>query len=1729
MKTIVGAVIDSVKNLKDVVVLTLFSLSVFSLLGLQIYMGQLTQKCILNGPDNMNDTEWFNWCNDTNHWVPDPDAEIYGAWRLCGNATGAQSCPRNHTCLQGFGPNPDYGYTNFDTFGWALICSFRLMTQDFWEGLYMQVLKTAGSWHIIFFIISIFLGSIYLMNLILAIVAMSYNELQRRAEEEEEAAAEEEAAFLESCRQMEMQDRNSLESESPREQPSYRPSIEIGLMGQSFLAGLGTDWSQRFKPTFSEDSSKYRLARESTEMSEADQANWLTQRSRSLCNNDTSNPEIGAKTGGSVTHRSSKIFRSGLIKSSMAASLNRLRFRRQSRDSGHDSITISHGRDPQNNSKNASDNQYPVTRRVSQLRNVNDDGTNTSPTLSADDSLDRDTRINELRQRATLIRIVSDDCSNDQASPQVSRKIQQTPLNYSTHLTIANNFNMPINQAAQYTLDALDEPIDRSHGQTKGSVEGTSSFLERGDSHHLKVNQQSMLRAKSQDLGQASQESNRQPHHEYHLHLSPKGNRYRSESVICGQPVSLHQYSAELPADRLRGSFQEANLNTAAVDVPSNRSIETIRTTPDHVSIASEPQSPVARVSSVEKNSKLAVDRIQHLASSSLSPLNVDSHRMRSYNNVYQLTIDSGSQQNIPGSSMHYLSVENFEMFKNRKPPTVRSSFSHRSAGADQNPKNASPTGTFNSIDQNPSSHSQELELPSQSSRKDSRAFIHPATMARSSFARPRASLMPIKPGYCGPPNRRMSQQDYLRRASNWSRSSYGGNSDMRRLLRLWAHTNPYQWNNGARSTGGSIVSSCNNVNAMFASPVRSTANSPRPSSVGSARQAYELISALSRRRSNFGFDQRYAIPQDLSDEISVNLRDKCVGFCLSCMDSICIWECCGVWLEIQKIISIVVFDPFTELFIILCILINTLFMALDSDDIEPQVKVILERGNYFFTATFAVEASLKILALSPKFYFREGWNVFDAVIVALSLLELCLEGVYGLSVLRSFRLLRVFKLAKSWPTLNLLISIMGKAMGDLGNLTFVLAIIVFIFAVMGMQLFGNKYVAANFPNEQLPRWNFTDFMHSFMIVFRILCAEWIEPMWDCLLVGSWPCIPFFLIAVTVGNLVVLNLFLALLLASFGASNLSSPQSDNVDTKKLDEAVARFSRFGRWIRRKLLNCLGRIFRSMQRMVGIKPQKRSTKSHEGSTIVGSHDTGMSHIVDMSKREQIRNIEMRTELLREKIKSCSQESSRRKELHNLSNLAKTQAKKCARRRNPNSYNFHLTDQASGHRCVGASGPNHLSNLSSSLTPELVHQTKTPIPIIVNGVGELEGSEHGHSINRRTESASSSVSTNSASISSDSWRSGNADIQLYQTRNLSRSNGMEPIREDSRDADTSDDSLNNTKQTHGSPPTTSAQVTRRPESNSAAGSQLSVVGSQHSSCNSIDGGLKKPKQLKNTTLESSSILIIPNQLQDMEEDDERALQHVEKYIDRCICIGIICLRWFLFRRFVRKIVTHQYFDRCILVLIVISSGTLALEDKHLKERPTLKLTLDALDTLFTIIFSLEMILKWVTFGIRRYFSNIWSWLDFFIVMVSFVNLMASIFGSGKIQALKTMRTLRAMRGLRPLRALQRFQGMRVVVNALIQAVPSIFNVLLVCLIFWLIFSIMGVQMFGGKFWRCTNSNGDLVSVGEAKNKMECIQKNLTWSNPQINFDNVPNAYLALFQVVSLNQLVMIIARES
>lgn len=81
---------------------------------------------------------------------------------------------------------------------------------------------------------------------------------------------------------------------------------------------------------------------------------------------------------------------------------------------------------------------------------------------------------------------------------------------------------------------------------------------------------------------------------------------------------------------------------------------------------------------------------------------------------------------------------------------------------------------------------------------------------------------------------------------------------------------------------------------------------------------------------------------------------------------------------------------------------------------------------------------------------------------------------------------------------------------------------------------------------------------------------------------------------------------------------------------------------------------------------------------------------------------------------------------------------------------------------------------------------------------------------------------------------------------------------------------------------------------------------------------------------------------------------------------------------------------------------------------------------------------------------------------------------------------------------------------------------NVLLVCLIFWLIFSIMGVNLFAGKYYYCVNTTTDEpFPITQVNNKTDCLNlanDSARWKNVKINFDNVGAGYLALLQVVSL-----------
>ena len=117
----------------------------------------------------------------------------------------------------------------------------------------------------------------------------------------------------------------------------------------------------------------------------------------------------------------------------------------------------------------------------------------------------------------------------------------------------------------------------------------------------------------------------------------------------------------------------------------------------------------------------------------------------------------------------------------------------------------------------------------------------------------------------------------------------------------------------------------------------------------------------------------------------------------------------------------------------------------------------------------------------------------------------------------------------------------------------------------------------------------------------------------------------------------------------------------------------------------------------------------------------------------------------------------------------------------------------------------------------------------------------------------------------------------------------------------------------------------------------------------------------------------------------------------------------------------------------------------------------------------------------------------------------------GGGGADSLKSLKALRALRALRPLRMVSKNEGMKLVVGALMGSLPSIGNVLVVCMLLLLILAIVGVNLFKGTFYRCFGLTYEQEL--EVITKDDCIASGGEWMNQNINFDNVFNAMMTLF----------------
>ncbi|XP_056220869.1 sodium channel protein type 4 subunit alpha B-like isoform X1 [Seriola aureovittata] len=1181
LKTIVGALIQSVKKLADVMILTVFCLSVFALIGLQLFMGNLRQKCVRSTAHCVNGSLPANtsfYCNNKTwasmkDFINDEDNfyKVEGAKDalICGNSSDAGKCPDGFDCLKA-GRNPNYGYTSFDTFGWAFLSLFRLMTQDYWENLYHQTLRSAGKTYMVFFVVVIFLGSFYLVNLILAVVAMAY-------EEQNQATI----------------------AEAWQKEREFQQAME-------------------------------RLKREQQVASQK------------LPDSDSlMSPDL-------------------------------------------------------------------------------------SPFGPALDSL-------EERRRSQALMGMSDVEAN--LSEEKLLQVDMTDGGKPLHPLLARSFST----------------------RTRRSSQVSSIFNFR-------------LRSRGSEGEMADDE------------YSVPGD------VVEG--VGGRTYSG--------GTF------------------------------------------------------------SGILPHPWPKRRPSTYS-----TASRGSQVFYPTLNV------NGKLF----------------VAMDQNGVSPPPL---------------QGQLPACTMEKVKEESVPTSTTELSTMLLPRPS----------------STQDSERRGRALSAASYLTDA-MEELEESNKKCHPC-W---------------------------------------------------------YVFAHRYLV-----------------------------WECCPWWLRVKQLVKIMVMDPFLDLAITVCIVLNTLFMAMEHYPMTDEFNGMLSIGNLVFSGIFTAEMVLKIIALDPYYYFQTGWNIFDSIIVCLSLMELGLSDVEGLSVLRSFRLLRVFKLARSWPTLNTLIKIIGNSMGALGNLTLVLAIIVFIFAVVGMQLFGKNYqdcVCKISKDCALPRWHMKDFFHSFLIVFRVLCGEWIETMWDCMEVAGQPlCILVFMLVMVIGNLVLLNLFLALLLSSFSSDNLSAPDDDG-EMNNLHIAIHRITRGLAWCRRQVMD----FFNG----------------------------------NLKRRRQ-----------------------KRKE-------AKAMMK--------------------------------LKRLSTIHT-------------------EVNGAVIGRHVEKYVVPEEDSYMTNPNLTISVPIAPGESDVEFPEEEDEEEEEGEE-------------------EQSEGS---------EEEEEQEEVGEQKDDISLSEGS--TVD--LRKPGEEEDEYSEMAEEAMDPdNCFPDMCVSRFHCCD-----IDTTAGLGQI---WWRMRKTCYQIVEHSWFESFIIFMILLSSGALAFEDIYIEQRKVVKVILEYADKIFTYIFILEMMLKWLAYGFKKYFTNYWCWLDFLIVDISVLGQLAQFISVDQITAMRVLRTFRALRplraasrfagirvslvslvantlgysdfaaikslrtlrALRPLRALSRFEGMRVVVNALIGAIPSIMNVLLVCLIFWLIFSIMGVNLFAGKFGRCINRTGHIYEASFINNKSECEALNDTslfyWTKVKVNFDNVGAGYLALLQVAT------------
>lgn len=211
-----------------------------------------------------------------------------------------------------------------------------------------------------------------------------------------------------------------------------------------------------------------------------------------------------------------------------------------------------------------------------------------------------------------------------------------------------------------------------------------------------------------------------------------------------------------------------------------------------------------------------------------------------------------------------------------------------------------------------------------------------------------------------------------------------------------------------------------------------------------------------------------------------------------------------GAWIE----------SPRTQNVIIALIVVNAVTLGLEtSPAVMAQFGPVLEALDRAILAVFVVEIGLKLFARGLGF-FRQGWNVFDFVVVGIALIP----ASGPLAVLRTLRVLRVLRLVSTMPRLRFVVEALLHAVPGIGAIAGLLLLLYYVFAVMATGLFG----------ERFPEW-FGSMGASIYSLFQIMTLDnWsdiVRPLMEVYPYAWAFFVPFILLA----TFTVLNLFIAII------------------------------------------------------------------------------------------------------------------------------------------------------------------------------------------------------------------------------------------------------------------------------------------------------------------------------------------------------------------------------------------------------------------------------------------------------------------------------------------------------------------------------------------------------------------------------------------------------------------------